>query len=167
MGLVWVLQPCLSTFTESLFLFIFLQIQSHMFFLSVPMNHAGNEGSSCHLLTHQLSLNSNYCVKHDADKLLWIPSGPHKCSGRAVMSDMMSTDQSCSCPSSWVLSVQDGVVLVDWHHLWSLNSLRSRLQTGNSVHYRKNGVPDICFTAALVPPQPLCSLFNSLSLENS
>lgn len=114
-----------------------------------------------------VSLNSNYCVKHNADKLLWTPSGPHKCSGPAVVSDMMSSDPSCSCPSSRTLSVQNGVDFVDWHHLWLLNSLRSRLPTGNSVHYCKNGVAYICFTAARVPLQPLCSLFNSLSLENS
>lgn len=53
-----------------------------------------------------VSLNSNYCVKHNADKLLWTPSGPHKCSGPAVVSDMMSSDPSCSCPSSRTLSVQ-------------------------------------------------------------
>lgn len=114
-----------------------------------------------------VSLNSNYCVKHNADKLLWTPSGPHKCSDPAVVSDMMSSDPSCSCPSSRTLSVQNGVDFVDWHHLWLLNSLRSRLPTGNSVHYCKNGVAYICFTAARVPLQPLCSLFNSLSLENS
>lgn len=53
-----------------------------------------------------VSLNSNYCVKHNADKLLWTPSGPHKCSDPAVVSDMMSSDPSCSCPSSRTLSVQ-------------------------------------------------------------
>lgn len=142
---------------------LLLQIQLHMFFLSRWQWRFILSLINCRVV----SLNSNYCVKHNADKLLWTPSGPHKCSGPAVVSDMMSSDPSCSCPSSRTLSVQNGVDFVDWHHLWLLNSLRSRLPTGNSVHYCKNGVASICFTAARVPLQPLCSLFNSLSLENS
>lgn len=142
---------------------LLLQIQLHMFFLSRWQWRFILSLINCRVV----SLNSNYCVKHNADKLLWTPSGPHKCSGPAVVSDMMSSDPSCSCPSSRTLSVQNGVDFVDWHHLWLLNSLRSRLPTGNSVHYCKNGVAYICFTAAHVPLQPLCSLFNSLSLENS
>lgn len=81
---------------------LLLQIQLHMFFLSRWQWRFILSLINCRVV----SLNSNYCVKHNADKLLWTPSGPHKCSGPAVVSDMMSSDPSCSCPSSRTLSVQ-------------------------------------------------------------
>lgn len=147
---------------------LLLQIQSHMFFLSVPMNRAGNDGSSCHLLTagscHWTQITVLSTMLTSCYELHLVHTSVLV---RLLCQTWCHQIRHVPVQAPEHFQSKNGVDFVDWHHLWLLNSLRSRLPTGNSVHYCKNGVAYICFTAARVPLQPLFSLFNSLSLENS
>lgn len=163
--LCWVLQSSLSTFTERVFLFICCSCR---FSCTCFSFHAGNDGSSCHLLTagscHWTQITVLSTMLTSCYELHLVHTSVLV---RLLCQTWCHQIRHVPVQAPEHFQSKNGVDFVDWHHLWLLNSLRSRLPTGNSVHYCKNGVAYICFTAARVPLQPLCSLFNSLSLENS